>query len=145
MCMSKGTRDGRSCGWSRRSASRDAADTVGSELTKSVGSRQSTAKNGLTRGRASSSGKKLALAVAVRCDDEQMYVTFDDGRVLTAPLTKRLRAATPAQRRNCVVDDFGTGLHWEDADEDLGVNWVLGVPEDELEAFAGFTNDPPRD
>jgi len=81
--------------------------------------------------------------VAVRCDDEQMYVTFDDGRVLTAPLTKRLRAATPAQRRNCVVDDFGTGLHWEDADEDLGVNWVLGVPEDELEAFAGFTDDPP--
>jgi len=85
----------------------------------------------------------LALAVAVRCEDRRFYVTFDDGRVLSAPLTRRLREATPAQRRNCVVTDFGTGLRWEDADEDIGVNYVLGVTEDELEEFAGFTKGMP--
>jgi len=78
----------------------------------------------------------------VRCDDERMYVRFDDGRVLRAPLTSRLRAATPSERRSCRVTDFGTGLRWDDADEDVGVNWVLGVPEDDVEELAGFVDDP---
>jgi len=82
--------------------------------------------------------------VSVRCDDRRFYVTLTDGRVASAPLTTRLRAATPAQRRSCRVTDFGTGLRWDDADEDIGVNYVLGVPEDDLEAFAGFTDDPPQ-
>lgn len=86
----------------------------------------------------------MALAVAVRCDDERFYVTLTDGRIVSAPLTSRLRAATPEARRNCRVMDFGTGLRWDDADEDIGVNYVLGVPEDELEAYAGFTDDPPE-
>jgi hypothetical protein len=75
----------------------------------------------------------------VRCDDRRFYVTFDDGRVLSAPLTTRLRRATPQARRNCKVDDFGTNLRWDDADEDIGVNYVLGIPEDEYEAsvFSG--------
>ncbi len=81
--------------------------------------------------------------MAVRCDDERVRVTLSDGRVVTAPLTSRLRAATPAARRSCRVTDFGTGLRWDDADEDIGVNYVLGVPEDELEEFAGFVDDAP--
>jgi hypothetical protein len=35
-------------------------------------------------------------------------------------------------------------LHWEDADEDIGTHYVLGVPEEELEVFAGMTDDPPK-
>lgn len=81
----------------------------------------------------------------MRCDDRRLYVTLTDGRVVSAPLTKRLREATPAQRRRCEVTDFGTGLHWEDADEDIGVNFVLGVSEDELEAFAGFSDELPKE
>jgi len=73
-----------------------------------------------------------------------MYVTLTDGRVVTAALTTRLLAATKAQRDQGVVEDFGTGLRWEEIDEDVGVNYVLGVPEDELEAFAGFSNQLPR-
>jgi hypothetical protein len=92
----------------------------------------------------SSIGKKLGLAVAVRCDDRRFYVTLDDGRVVSAPLTTRLRAATHAARRNCEVNDFGLNLHWEDADEDIGTHYVLGVPEEELEVFAGMTDDPPK-
>ena len=80
----------------------------------------------------------MALATAVRCDDERIYVTLDDGRELSKPLTPFLRAAKPAARRKCRVEDFGTALTWPDADEDLGVNWFLGVPEDDLLDYAGF-------
>jgi hypothetical protein len=80
----------------------------------------------------------MALAVGVSCDDEQILVRLDDGRELSAPLTPTLRAASSAARRNCVVEDFGTALHWPDADEDIGVNSLLGVPEDDLLELAGF-------
>jgi len=95
-------------------------------------------------GRASSRAEPLGLAASVRCDDRRFYVTLTDGRVLSALLTTRLRAATPVQRRNCRVTDFGTGIRWDDLDEDIGVNYVLGVPEDDLEAFAGFSDRAPR-
>ena len=83
------------------------------------------------------SAKGLALAVAVRCDDDSIHVTLTDGRVVTAPLTERLSAATPAQRRAAYVTDFGTALRWDGIDEDLGVAEILGVDEDELAALAG--------
>ena len=112
-------------------------------MAKSVAPRKTIAKPGSKRGAASSGGKRLSLAVAVRCVDERFYVTLEDGRILSAPLTRLLRAATPAQRRNCRVEAFGTSLHWPDADEDIGVHYVLGVPEDELEEFAGFSDELP--
>jgi hypothetical protein len=65
-----------------------------------------------------------------------MYVTLDDGRVVTASLTTRLRAASPAARRRCEVVDEGTALHWPLADEDIGVNYVLGMPEQEYDRIA---------
>lgn len=89
-----------------------------------------------------SSGSRLGLARSVRCDDELIYVTLTDGRVVTAPLTPRRRQATQIQREQGTVEDFGTALRWEEIDEDIGLNHVLGVPEDELEEFAGFTNEP---
>ena len=67
-----------------------------------------------------------------------MYVTLTDGRVMSAPLTPRLLAATQRQRDQGFVEDFGTALRWEEIDEDVGVNYVLGVSEEELERFAGF-------
>lgn len=81
---------------------------------------------------------KAALAERVRCDDEQIYVTLTDGREVTAPLSQRLRRATPAQRRAGRVEDFGTALRWDDIDEDLSVAGILGVSEKELEELAGF-------
>ena len=59
--------------------------------------------------------------------------------------TSRLRAATPAQRRAGYVEDFGTSLRWEEIDEDLGVDSVLGVDEDEFLEFAGFTEGMPKE
>jgi len=114
------------------------AATIGGELKKSSASQRGTARNGSRRGHVSSNGKVMALAVAVSCDDERILVTLDDGRELSAPLTPILRAASPTARRNCVVEDYGTALHWPDADEDVGVNSILGVPEDDLLELAGF-------
>ncbi len=82
----------------------------------------------------------MSLAKSVAADEGGIHVTFEDGRVITVPLTERLEAATPAQRSAGCVEGFGTLLHWEEADEDLGVDYVLGVDEDELLEFAGFTD-----
>ncbi len=88
---------------------------------------------------------ELSIAVSVDADERGIHVTFEDGRVMTAPLTERLRAATPTQRRAGYVEGFGTNLRWDEIDEDVGVNWVLGVSEDELDEFAGFTKGMPEE
>jgi hypothetical protein len=77
------------------------------------------------------SRERVALAAAVTCDD-LIYVLLEDGRLVTYPLTDRLRKATPGQRRNCRIEDFGAALHWPDVDEDLGVNTILGVSEEAM-------------
>jgi len=83
-------------------------------------------------------GPPPALAVSVRCDNERIYVTLTDGRIVTAPLSDLLRAATPEQRADGVVEDFGTALHWPSIDEDIGVAHLLGVSEEALYELAGF-------
>lgn len=85
--------------------------------------------------------------MSVIADDLGIHVTLEDGRVVTAPLTERLEKATPRQRRGGAVEGFGTLLHWEEIDEDIGVDSVLGVDEDEFLGFAGFVDakDLPGD
>ncbi len=85
------------------------------------------------------------LAERVRCDDERLYVTLTDGRVFSQPLTDRLQKANGRQRANWVIEDFGTAIHWPDVDEDIGVAHVLGIPEDDLYDFAGFTTGMPEE
>lgn len=82
------------------------------------------------------------LAKSVRCDDKRLYITLQDGRVVSAPLTPRLKKATPAQRARWRIEGFGTAIHWPDVDEDIGVAHVLGIPEDELYDFAGYSSEP---
>ena len=79
------------------------------------------------------------MAVSVRTDDQRLYVTLDDGREVSAPLTDRLRAATPQQRAGWTIEGFGTEIHWEEIDEDIGVNYAIGITEDEVAEYAGFT------
>lgn len=105
----------------------------------SSGSRKSTASGGSPRGEATSERPKPSLAASVETDERGIHVHFEDGRVLTYPLTERLQRATPEQRAAGVVDASGTALHWEEIDEDLGVNTVLGITEEELYDFAGWS------
>lgn len=89
--------------------------------------------------RASDTG--LGLATAVRCNDRWLIVTLSNGREARAPLSDfpRLANATPAQRRDARIEGLGTSIHWPTIDEDIGVNHLLGVSEDDLARFAGFT------
>ena len=78
------------------------------------------------------------LAVAARTDAERLYVTFADGRELSIVLPGWLQAASPEARSSVIVEDFGTAIYFEDLDEDVGVEEILGISEDELYEFAGY-------
>lgn len=67
------------------------------------------------------------VARAVRFDDENMWVELADGRQLGVPLAyfPRLLRATKEQREKYVMSGGGTGLHWDDLDEDISVEGLL--------------------
>ena len=62
---------------------------------------------------------------SVRFDDDQMWVSLTDGRVIGVPLAwfSRLRTATPAERAAVEISPFG--LHWEALDEVISVAGLL--------------------
>lgn len=66
-------------------------------------------------------------AVSLRFDDYTMWAELTDGRTLGIPLVwfPRLLKATPAQRQNYRLGFGGTGIHWEDIDEDISVEGLL--------------------
>ena len=68
-----------------------------------------------------------ALAIHVHFDDETMWVDLADGRQLGVPLAyfPRLLRATPARRGRFIISGGGTGLHWDDLDEDISVSALL--------------------
>ncbi len=67
------------------------------------------------------------LAIRVSFDADTMWVDLADGRRLGVPLVyfPRLLRATPAQRQLCVISGGGTGLHWDELDEDILVSALL--------------------
>ena len=68
-----------------------------------------------------------ALAKNVRFDDDTMWVDLADGRQLGVPLAyfPRLLNATASQRANYILSGGGTGIHWDDLDEDISVPALL--------------------
>jgi hypothetical protein len=68
-----------------------------------------------------------AQAKAVRFDADTMWIDLEDGRQLGVPIAyfPRLLHATPAQREKLTISGGGTGLHWEDLDEDISVPSLL--------------------
>ena len=66
-------------------------------------------------------------ATRLRFDADMMWVDLADGRQLGVPLAyfPRLLRATPEQRQKYVISGGGTGLHWDDLDEDISVRWLL--------------------
>ncbi len=70
------------------------------------------------------------VAKNVRFDADSMWVEFADGRTLGVPLAyfPRLLNATEKQRARYIISGGGTGLHWEELDEDICVkSLLLGV------------------
>lgn len=64
-------------------------------------------------------------AETVRFDDDAMWVTLTDGRVIGVPLAwfPRLLRASEAERAAVTITPFG--LHWEGLDEDISVAGLL--------------------
>lgn len=62
-------------------------------------------------------------ANAIWFTEDMLYVRVEDGREVGIPLEwfPRLRNATIHQRNNWRLIGQGTGIHWEDLDEDLSV------------------------
>jgi hypothetical protein len=62
---------------------------------------------------------------SVRFDDDSMWVSLSDGRVVSVPLAwfPRLLNASAAQRN--AVELSRTGLHWEAINEDVSVQGLL--------------------
>jgi len=79
---------------------------------------------------------EIAIPNALSADvsDDALSVELQDGRTLTAPLGwyPRLAHATPEERKHWRLIGAGTGIHWEDIDEDISIEGLLlGKPSRE--------------
>jgi hypothetical protein len=68
-----------------------------------------------------------ALARKITFDFDTMWIELADGRKLGVPLAyfPRLLEATPEQRESYEISGGGTGLHWDEIDEDISVEYLL--------------------
>ena len=66
-------------------------------------------------------------AVRAQCDEDNLWIELADGRRLSVPLAyfPRLLRATPEQREQYVLSGGGTGIHWDELDEDISVEGLL--------------------
>jgi len=71
--------------------------------------------------------KNDAQAINIWFDDNNLWLLLSDGRQLSIPLTyfPRLLNASKKQRNNYIISGGGTGIHWDDIDEDISVNGLL--------------------
>jgi len=69
----------------------------------------------------------VAAAKRIWFDNENMWLELTDGRQLSVPLAyfPRLLHATPEQRQKYEMSGGGTGIHWEELDEDISVSGLL--------------------
>ena len=67
------------------------------------------------------------VAKKVSFDADTMWLGLADGRKLGVPLAyfPRLLNAKARQRKNYILSGGGTGLHWEDIDEDICVQALM--------------------
>ena len=69
----------------------------------------------------------VAAAKRVWFDNENMWLELTDGRQLSVPLAyfPRLLHATSEQCQKYEMSGGGTGIHWEEIDEDISVSGLL--------------------
>lgn len=81
-----------------------------------------------------------AIIKDVRVDDELITFVLTDGREVSAPTSwsARLTRASDQERRVWKIGGFGTYVEWPSIDEHVGVWTLLGVPEEDVMAAAGF-------
>ncbi len=75
--------------------------------------------------------------MAVRFDEDSLWVELSDGRTLGVPLAwfPRLLQGTPEQREQVRISN--RGLHWEALDEDISIAGLLaGLGDQSDKTFA---------
>ena len=67
------------------------------------------------------------LARQLRFDVDTLWIDLADGRQLGVPLAyfPRLLQATPVDREKYTLSGGGTGIHWDNLDEDISVPALL--------------------
>ena len=67
------------------------------------------------------------LASNITFESDEMCIELKDGRKLIVPLAyfPRLLKATNKQRLDYTISGGGTGLHWEEIDEDICVKSLM--------------------
>ncbi len=67
------------------------------------------------------------VATNLRFEADVMWVELGDGRQLGVPLAyfPRLLRASPTDRNRFTVSGGGTGIHWDNLDEDISVSALL--------------------
>lgn len=67
-------------------------------------------------------------------NEETLSVDLSDGRTISVPLSwyPRLTHGSDAERRNYKFIGNGSGIHWNDLDEDISIqNLIVGQPSGE--------------
>jgi hypothetical protein len=79
-----------------------------------------------------------SLAKSVSFDDDMLWVDLVDGRKIGVPLAyfPRLLNAKPDQLSRLEISGGGTGLHWDELDEDISVEYLLLGIGDRTHALA---------
>lgn len=64
-------------------------------------------------------------ATELSFDENTMWVTLTDGRVIGTPLAwfPKLLAASPTQRQSYELSPLG--IHWDDLDEDISIAGLI--------------------
>lgn len=70
-------------------------------------------------------------ATDVRYTENKLHVALSDGREISVPLSwfPRLERASAAQRKRHRLIGDGTGIRWDDIDEDISVPGLFGLPD----------------
>lgn len=68
-----------------------------------------------------------SLAKSVSFDEAMIWIDLVDGRTLGVPLAyfPRLLNAQPDQLMQYEISGGGTGLHWDELNEDISVEYLL--------------------
>lgn len=69
----------------------------------------------------------MPVAITVKVTTNTLTVELSDGRKISAPTAwyPRLSHGTAQERNNWRLIGRGSGLHWKDLDEDIGVESLL--------------------
>lgn len=73
-------------------------------------------------------------AESIRFDNDSMWVSLSDGRIVGVPLVwfPRLMNATDTERTDYSISP--NGLHWENLDEDISIEGLLAGKGDQTKS-----------